>query len=160
MLNEFSSLSPFLTTLLQITDLQSERWWVGVCVWLGGLDDTTQSSDIAAPERRQRRNSFWGHRPFSKGWKCTLCYLTSKSHLILDTFVPFPPLASLILTHHLNKEVRAMIKSSHSANQVARQMSDLTLSETHFCVKQPPVLSVSVTLSSQLSVDIACQWRS
>lgn len=88
-----------------------------------------------------------------------LSCLTSKSHLILDTFVPFPPLTSPILTHHLNKEVRAMIKSSHSVNQDARQMSDPTLSETLLWVRQPPP-ALSVTSSSQLSVDVACQWWS
>lgn len=55
-----------------------------------------------------------GRRQVLKRGENALCCSTSKSHLILDTFVPFPPSASPILTHHLNKEVRAMIKSSHS----------------------------------------------
>lgn len=156
MLNEFYSLSPFLTTLLQITDLQSERLASVCAAGRSGRHHTLLRH--CCPGKETTKELILGRRPLLKGRKCTVCYLTSKSHLILDTFVPFPPLTSLILTHHLNKEVRAMIKSSHSANQVARQMSDLTLSETHLCVKQPPVLSV--TLSPQLSVDVACQWWS
>lgn len=134
-------------------------WWV--CVWVTG--------------RAEQHHALLGHRcPWketTKGatnssWDAdssqsenALCCSTSKSHSILDTFVPFPPLTSPILTHHLNKEVRAMIKSSHSVNQVARQMSDPTLSETHLCVRQPPPV-LSVTSSLQSSADVACQWWS
>lgn len=76
-----------------------------------------------------------------------------KATLIFDTFVPFPPLTSLILTRHLNKEVRAMIKSLHSVDCVARQ----TLDPSHPCVNPTPLF---VTSSLQLLVGVACQWWS
>lgn len=72
------------------------------------LDDVTHCP--GKETLKEATNSSWICRPFLKG-ENALCCFTSKSHLILDTFVPFPPLTSLILTHHLNKEVRAMIKS-------------------------------------------------
>lgn len=72
-----------------------------------------------------------------------------KATLIFDTFVPFPPLTSLILTHHLNKEVRAMIKSLHSVDCVARQ----TLDPTDPCVN-PPHPSFCYFIIAALS------WRS
>lgn len=71
-------------------------------------------------------NSFWDANSSQRG-ENALCCFTSKSHLILETFLPYPPVTSSILTHHLNKEVRTMIKSSHSVNWVARQMLDPAL---------------------------------
>lgn len=127
MLNEFYSLSPFPTLLLQITDLQSEHL---MSVWVtgrSGRHHTLLRHRCPGKETsKEVANSFWDADSSQRG-ENALCCLTSKSHLILDTFVPFPPLTSLILTHHLNKEVRAMIKSSHSVNRVARQMLDPTL---------------------------------
>lgn len=107
-------------------------WWVCVCGWLGGLDDITHSLDIGVLERRQWRtspemqtvlkevNMHCAAWQVKATWSWHICAL---------------PLMSLILTHHLNKEVRAMIKSSHSVNQVARHMFDPALLEvtSSFC---------------------------
>lgn len=125
-----------LNTWLQITDLQSEdcvwtceRWW--------GLDnthscrsfpwkETLHTPKLPLPWKGNGRKS-QTDRTVLQGVKTHSCF-TSQSHLFLETVLPFPPLASHILTHHLlNKEVRAMIKSSHSVNQVARQKLDTAL---------------------------------
>lgn len=128
MLNEFYSLSPFPTRLLQIADLQSEH--LNVCAGDWEVRTTSHTPQTSPPWKGDNEGSrqlkVWDADSSQRG-ENALCCLTSKSHLILDTFVPFPPLTSLILTHHLNKEVRAMIKSSRSVNQVARQMLDPTL---------------------------------
>lgn len=103
-----------------------------VCGWLGGLDDITHSLDVGVLERRQWRtspemqtvlkevNMHCAAWQVKATWSWHICAL---------------PLMSLILTHHLNKEVRAMIKSSHSFNQVAHHMFDPALSEvtSSFC---------------------------
>lgn len=106
---------------------------------------------------KEDTNSFWDADSSQRG-EHALCCLTSKSHLILDTFVPFPPVTSLILTHHLNKEVRAMIKSSHSVNRVARQMS-----EPNSCQRRNPLRQTTPHLfflllhhcSSQLTLPVS-----
>lgn len=74
-----------------------------------------------------------------------------KATLIFDTFVPFPPLTSLILTRHLNKEVRAMIKSLHSVDCVARQ----TLDPSHPCVNPTPLLFVTSSLQLLVVVSLS-----
>lgn len=53
-----------------------------------------------------------------------------KATLILDTFVPFPPWTPLILTRHLNKEVRAMIVSL-SEPSCSPNVGDSTLCDQH-----------------------------
>lgn len=103
-------------------------WWVCVRRWLGGLDDITHSFGISALKRR--------------GWRTTPGMQTVLKEVNMQCaawqvkatwswHICALPLASLILTHHLNKEVRAMIKSSHLISQVARHMMDPALSS--FC---------------------------
>lgn len=98
-------------------------------------------------------NSFWAANSSQRG-ENTLCCFTSKSHLILETFLPYPPVTSFILTHHLNKEVRTMIKSSHSVNRVARQMLDPALvrdsalrQTAHLFFVFPPLVTSSLQRS-------------
>lgn len=67
-------------------------------------------------------------RQSSKRWTCTVL-LDKWKPLNPDTFVPLP--RSLILTHHLKKEVKAAIKSSHSVSQVACHMLDRAPSAVH-----------------------------
>lgn len=156
-------MSPFPSLVLQITDLQSKHC-VQVCVRSNGRSGRHPHtpSDVAVAGKETTKevtNSLWDADSSQRG-ENALCCFKSKSHLILDTFVPFfPPLNSLILTHHLNKEVRAMIKSSHSVNGVARQnVGPSSCQRLTSASNNPPVLSV--TSSLQLSVGVACQWWS
>lgn len=125
--------------------------------WPGGLDDThTPLIRHRCPGKETTKevtNSFLDADSSQTG-ENALCSLKNISHLILDTLVPFfSPLTSLILTHHLNKEVRAMIKSCHSMNEVARQMlGPNSVRNSTSASNTPPVLSVTKWL--QCSVDL------
>lgn len=127
---------------------------VFVCDRFSGLDGITHPSAVTSLERRQWRKSptHSGMQTVLKGVKMHCAALKvkkKKATWSLTHLCPFPPLISLIHTHHLNMEVRAMIKLSHSANRVARQMLEQRLTFTPHSPSDR-----FVTLSLQFLVDV------
>lgn len=98
-----------------------------VCQWLGSSHNTPYSRDIGALERRQWR--------MSTGWQTVLEEVnvhraTRQMEATQSWHICAPP-RLLILTHHLKKEVKAAIRSSHSVSQVACHMLDRAPSAVH-----------------------------